>query len=117
MSDYTYDATVIDVHDGDTVTLDVDLGFGTWIRGMRIRLFGINAPELPTPEGKAAAAFLQELFIAGGQDVVLESIKDRADKYGGRWLGIIRLRGKSVNDLMVAIGHAKPWDGKGTKPV
>ena len=83
MSDYTYDAVVRAVHDGDTLTLDVDLGFSTWIHKRVIRLFGIDAPELATPEGIVSQAFLRSLLPIGSP-VVLESIKDRADKYGGR---------------------------------
>ena len=116
MSDYTYDALVRDIHDGDTVILDVDLGFKVWISRMNVRLFGINAPELATPEGESAKAFLNSLLHIGDK-VILQSQKDHADKYGGRWLGIILQGGHSVNDAMVGAGHAKPWDGKGTKPV
>lgn len=120
---YEYRARVVKVHDGDTVVLDVDLGFRTWIRDMAIRIFGINAPELSTPEGKAAAAFAATLAPVG-MEVTLFSQKDRADKYGGRWLGDLGLAAlvqgeapRMFSELMVVTGHAKPWDGKGTKPV
>lgn len=115
MSDYSYDAAVIFVHDGDTVELDVDLGFKTHVR-MCVRLWGINAPELATPEGLEAAAYLRQLLPLGSR-ATLNSFKDRADKYGGRWLGsIINLEGYNVNEVMVVKGHAKLWDGKGPKP-
>lgn len=117
MSDYRYNAVVRAVHDGDSLSLDVDLGFGTWIRGRAFRLFGINAPELGTRAGKDARAYLLGLLPVG-TPVELESIKDRPDKYGGRYLGIIRINGLvSVNDLLVKEGHAVSWDGKGAKPV
>lgn len=116
--DYHYDAVVDNVHDGDSVTLSIDLGFSQWWRGMHIRLFGINAPELSTPEGKASLAYLQTL-LKPGAPVLLESIKDKADKYGGRYLGVLYLPGElgSINDRMVASGHAVVWDGQGPKPV
>ena len=115
MSDYRYDAKLHEVHDGDTVTLDVDLGFCVSQR-MHIRLYGINAPEINTDEGKASKSQLEHLLSTPG-DLVLESIKDRADKYGGRYLGILRLGGVDINSKMVLAGYAKAWDGKGVKPV
>lgn len=116
MSDYHYDAVVCAVHDGDTVTVDVDLGFSIWHRGMRVRLYGINAPELNTEAGKAARVFLSGALPVG-QKVTLQSFKDRADKFGGRWLGnILDADMNLVNAAMVRAGHAKVWDGKGVKP-
>lgn len=114
---YEYRATVLRVHDGDTVVLDVDLGFRNHIVEMPIRILGINAPELATPAGKEAAAFAQEL-LPPGTVVMLSSDKDRADKYGGRWLGELALPdGRDFGGVMVHTGHALPWDGKGAKPV
>lgn len=125
MSDYRYDAVVTKIHDGDTVTLDVDLGFNVWHRGMNIRFYGIQAPELSTDKGKAALAYLRT-FVKEGDRAVLESVKDKEDKYGGRWLGTIWIWVAkpnsndvvliSLNKTMLDSGHAVPWDGKGPKP-
>jgi endonuclease YncB( thermonuclease family) len=57
---------VIDVYDGDTVTVDLDLGFHVWKRGEKIRLAHIDAPELrgeSQAEGKAAGDFLRDLVL------------------------------------------------------
>ena len=115
MSDYTYDAVVVRVKDADTAVVDVDFGFNVWWRDTVIRLLGINSPELNCPAGKAAHAFLQELLPVGCR-VLLESYKDKPDKFGARWLGILWKDGQSVNDLLVKAGHAVIWDGKGKKP-
>ena len=114
MSDYSYDAVLVDVHDGDTVTLDVDLGFST-TRRMHVRLFGINSPEMSTDAGMPAREHLRSLLRGPG--LVLMSIKDRADKYGDRYLGILWIGNKNMNQQMVDDGFAKSWDGKGVKPV
>lgn len=114
--DYTYNAVVVSIHDGDTLTLDVDLGFGIWHKGMVIRFLGMDAKELKTPEGQEAYGFLKEQLPVGAK-VILNSYKDRADKYGGRWLGTIMYGNLSINLLMVKTGHATAWDGKGEKPV
>lgn len=113
---YEYRAACVRVVDGDSIVLDVDLGFNAHLTKMAIRLIGINAPELRTPEGKAAKAFAANLCPPGTL-VTLESHKDRADKYGGRWLGEVVLADLTVlNELLVAAGHAVRWDGKGVKP-
>ena len=47
MSDlYTYKATCVRVYDGDSVTLDIQLGFNMAMLNQKIRLFGINTPEI-----------------------------------------------------------------------
>ena len=110
---FTYAAKCVAVHDGDTVTLNVDLGFRLCQRGLAIRLNGINAPELNTDAGKAAQAWLASRLL--NQDVTLHSIMDRQEKYG-RILGEIWLGDENVNMSLVAAGHAKYWDGKGARP-
>ena len=45
---YEYKTKIVKVVDGDTVDVDIDLGFGVWLRKQRVRLFGINTPESRT---------------------------------------------------------------------
>ena len=52
---YEYKATIIKVVDGDTVDVDIDLGFDVWLRNQRIRLFGIDCPESRTRNKKEKA--------------------------------------------------------------
>jgi micrococcal nuclease len=109
---YRYHAFVRRVIDGDTVVLDVDLGWNTWRRNEPVRLLGINAPELNCEEGRLAAEFLVGLVERYGEFgcVLLESHRDRKDKYG-RMLG--RLWGVhgdgeliDLNREMVEAGYA-----------
>lgn len=129
-----YAAVIASIHDGDTVEVDIvlvkagklrkdrDLGFnvhrepgGVLLRGQSVRVFGMNAPELATPEGKAAVAYLRTV-LATGDAVTL--LSHGWDKYGGRIDGEITLRdGTNLADVMIAAGHARPWDGRGPKPV
>lgn len=112
---YEYKAVLRDVHDGDTVTVDVDHGFHVWTHGMHIRLFGINAPELRTPEGIVARDFLMTQLSIGAT-LLLRSHRDQADKYGGRWDGNLFTATFAadgsytievdINALMVSSGHA-----------
>ncbi|MCB1502696.1 MAG: thermonuclease family protein [Bauldia sp.] len=105
---YTYRAEVVDVIDGDTIDVHIDLGFYVWIRYQRIHLFGIDAPAMGETAGDAAKAQLESLI--GGKTVILKSMRgeDSPDRQGsfGNWLGIVYLDGKSINDAMVASGHA-----------
>lgn len=109
---YHYKAKVVSVYDGDTCTIDIDLGLHTWIRGEKIRLNRINAPELRGKErakGLASRDFLKSLIL--DKEIIIETIKDTKEKYG-RYLGEIWLKdsdGKfsNINDEMVRNKFAK----------
>jgi endonuclease YncB( thermonuclease family) len=114
---YIYKAVLVSVHDGDTVTLDVDLGFHVTVR-IAARLYGINAPELSTFEGKTARVHLSDLLgihpgvpAAVPEPLTIHTFKDPGDKYG-RWLAV--LFNDSVGDVnqrMVTEGFAVAYDG------
>jgi endonuclease YncB( thermonuclease family) len=71
----------------------------------RLRLRTIQAPELPTEEGKAAKAALEAL-VADGE---LEVRTYKPDQYG-RWLADIRnADGLDVGTAMLTAGHATPY--------
>lgn len=100
---FNYRAKVLNVVDGDTVDLEVDVGFDWHFNG-RFRLFGINAPERYAIGGREATAHLLSL-IPIGSPVLLDSMKDKRDKYG-RYLATILADGIDVNMKMVQDGHA-----------
>ena len=109
---YHYKAIVTSVYDGDTCTVDIDLGLNTWIRNERLRLNRINAPELTgkdKPEGLKSRDFLKAKI--NGKEITIETIKDRKEKYG-RYLAEVWLEEKkgkfiNINDLLVTEGFAK----------
>lgn len=107
-----YPARVVDVHDGDTVHLDLDLGFGIIFNSHDLdgkpvnscRVYGINAPELATDAGKAALAFAETLLHPGDHVMV---VSHSWDKYGGRFDGTITLAdGRDFATLMLESGNA-----------
>lgn len=113
-NDYRYKAKVVNIHDGDTMTLDVDLGFYITVR-MLCRLHGLNARELSEVGGPEARLTLEAL-CPYGSDVEVQSIT--VDKYAGRFDAIVlNTLGLDVNEIMIEDGYAIPWDGKGKKPV
>lgn len=108
---YEYAARLTRIIDGDTWTLDIDLGLNTWAHGQRIRAAGINAPELATPEGQTARAWVGAWFAKHAPDcvVTVRTTKDRDDNYG-RLLGTITAAdGACLNTDMLAAGQAVPW--------
>ena len=108
---YIYKAVVTSVYDGDTCTVDIDLGLRTWIKGEKIRLNRINAPEVRGAEKEAgikARDFLRTIILDA--DIILQTFKDSKGKYG-RYLGEIWAKHESggyynVNDLLVEQGYA-----------
>ena len=99
---YTYTAQLVRVIDGDTVVLNIDLGFKTYRMNESYRLAGINAPELSTPTGVLAKTHLEGL-ISGPKKLVVHTTK--ADKYG-RYLVNIEIPGGMVSDRMITDGFA-----------
>jgi endonuclease YncB( thermonuclease family) len=106
---YRYRAEVLDVHDGDTYRLRVDLGFRCAVT-IQCRLHGVDCPELNTPEGKEARHFamnwLMPYYPEAPGLVVIESYKDQ--RSFERWVCQVWLRdGRSVGDVLVAAGHGR----------
>ncbi|MCG3211267.1 MAG: hypothetical protein FOGNACKC_04910 [Anaerolineae bacterium] len=108
---YHYRALVRSVYDGDTCTVDIDLGLKTWIRGEKLRLNRINAPELrgaERPQGLLSRDFLKEQIE--GKEIYIQTIKDQQEKYG-RYIAEIWLQSGddwiNINDLLVQQGFAR----------
>ncbi len=107
---YQYKARVTDVYDGDTITVDIDLGFGIWQKGQKVRLHGINTPEIrgeSRPNGIKARNWLRGRIE--NREVILTTFKDRKGKYG-RWLADVRCDGLNMNEELVRLGFAEVVD-------
>jgi len=92
----TFTARVVSVHDGDTITALADGN-----RQVKVRLAGIDAPELGQPYGQAAKGRLSKL--AFGKTVEIEvSDKDR----WGRTIGVVEIDGKPAGEVMISEGLA-----------
>jgi endonuclease YncB( thermonuclease family) len=116
---YLYNATVVDVHDGDTFSVVIDRGFfdylGSTAHPIPVRILGINARELTQDGGPEARDNLAALLPVGSP-VVLATAKP--DKYAPRWDAAVQT--PTIPDLataLIATGWAAAYDGTGTKPV
>lgn len=97
---YTYAATVERVVDGDTLWAFIELGFGIRVRE-KLRLAGIDTPELGTPEGERARKFVCGLLPPGAM-IVIHSSKD--DKYGRFVADVFCETGTASADEIISYG-------------
>ena len=93
---YEYRCKVVHIVDGDTVDVDIDLGFGVWLKKERIRMYGIDTPESRTRDkvekkfGLASKEYVKAYLPIGSMQVLKTEIdKSGEDKKGkfGRILG------------------------------
>lgn len=129
---YHYHAIIQKVVDGDTVEIDIDLGLSVWAHNEKIRLYGINTPEVygvkkGSPEwerGNLASEFVKQQ-LKEKDEVIIETIKDKKEKFG-RYLAIIYLKVDlnvltgltdirnigdfyCLNDILIAKGLARKY--------
>ena len=116
---YEYSATVLTVHDGDTLRLNIDLGFDVFEGNMDMRLFGVDAPELKRPDklGEKSRDALKAWLVAHPGPYVVTTVKDKTEKFG-RYLvkTFIAPDGHEMITDQKAAGYLKPYTGKGPKP-
>ena len=116
---YEYKCKIVKIIDGDTVDVDLDLGFGIWLRDERVRLNGIDTPESRTSDkveqvfGIAATDRLNSLL--GGEAILLSQVTKGGENMKGKFgriLGNFRtLDGKNVGDVLQEEGHAVAYHG------
>lgn len=114
-----YNVKVVKVVDGDTVDVDIELGFGVWLTDERVRVVGIDTPESRTSDkvekvfGLAAKARLKELL---NEEAILITQDDKhgEDMKGkfGRVLGDFRVGGRTVTEILIEEGHAVAYHGQ-----
>ena len=100
---YEYECKIVRVIDGDSIVVDIDLGFGLWIHGEYIRLFGVDCPECRSRDKEEKAAGLAakkfvERFLQVGETYTLNT-QDKG-KFG-RYLGTISNETETVNKALI----------------
>ena len=115
---YEYKCKIVKVVDGDTVDVDIDLGFGVWLNDERVRIMGIDTPESRTRDtvekkfGLAAKKRLKELLgpTAILKTQVSKSGEDLKGKFG-RILGDFVVGDRTVTEILIEEGHAVAYFG------
>ncbi len=117
---YEYNCTITRVVDGDTIDVDIDLGFGTWRCGERIRLYGVDTPECRTRDKQEKAAgllakkFVQDALHVGGT----YKLETREKGKFGRFLGVIKIAGDlTINTALVTEHLAVPYMGQSKQEI
>jgi micrococcal nuclease len=119
---HEYKAKVVKIIDGDTIDVDIDVGFSIIIAKQRIRLYGIDTPESRTRDkeekfyGKLAAQFLKDRCKKGSY-ITLRTYLDKRGKFG-RILGeIIALDGTNLNKQMIKEHLAVEYFGQSKESI
>jgi len=106
---YEYRAYVRKVYDGDTITVDIDLGFDVVLRSQKIRLSGINTPEVRGAQREAGLKSRDALRDKiSNRWVIVKTKQDKKGKYG-RWLGEIWFDDACINDWLLSEGLAEKY--------
>ena len=124
---FEYRCKIVRVIDGDTVDVDIDLGFGVWLKKQRIRLYGIDTPESRTRDleekkyGLVAKEFVKA-HLPVDSIRTLTTVKDKTGKYG-RILGKFKAYDSytdawvNLNQLMIIKHHAVEYHGQSKEDI
>ena len=115
---HEYKVKILKVVDGDTVDVDIDLGFGIWLKKERVRIMGIDTPESRTSDkvekvfGLAAKARLSSLL---GADAILQTQVHKGEDMKGKFGRILgnftTMNGEHCADVLLREGHAVAYSG------
>ena len=117
---YTYSAQVTKIIDGDTIEIDLDLGFGVWYRNQRVRLNGIDTPESRTSDksekvfGTLSKNKVKEFIDKCEGQIILHTVLSDSEEKFGRLLGkIINPKDNAVlNDWLITSHYAVAYNGE-----
>ena len=111
---YEYRCKLRKVVDGDTVDIDIDLGFGVWLQNERVRLFGIDTPESRTRDLE------EKKYGLAAKEVLKTKEYDAKGKFG-RILGELwrtsTLADKSLNDYLIDTFNAVAYHGQSKEDI
>ena len=125
---FEYSCVITKIIDGDTVDVDIDLGFDCWLRKQRIRLYGIDAPESRTRDkqekryGLAAKKFVMDFIPVGSSAIIITKEKGKYGRYlgdlkaGGKWRDM-KVGGKWLCKELLKHHHAVQYFGQSKKDI
>lgn len=103
---YEYKATVKRIIDGDSLILDIDLGFYMFMNETKIRLYGLDTPEMASEDPLLrlqAVLATRYLFdnLQIGEKVIIKTVLDKREKYGRLLATIITKDGLNINEGLI----------------
>jgi micrococcal nuclease len=103
---YEYKATVKRIIDGDTLVLDIDLGFYMFMNETKIRLYGLDTPEMNSEDPLLRLqAILATRYLFDnlniGEKVIIKTVLDKREKYGRLLATIITKEGFNINEGLI----------------
>ena len=118
---YEYTCKVVKVIDGDTADVDIDLGFGVWMKKQRVRFYGVDTPESRTRdlEEKKYGLMAKEMVLAHlpiGSTQILRTHKDGVGKYG-RILGSFVVDDTTLNQMLIDTHNAVAYFGQSKEDI
>jgi micrococcal nuclease len=121
VSVFEYNCKIVKVVDGDTADVDIDLGFGVWLKKQRIRFYGIDTPESRTIdlEEKKYGLMAKEMVLAHlpiGSTQILRTHKDGVGKYG-RILGSFVVGDTTLNQMLIDTHNAVAYFGQSKEDI
>ena len=114
---FLYKCTIQRIVDGDTVDVNIDLGFGIWLYKERVRVAGIDTPEKRTRDKVEkifglAATDKAHTLIPEGSNCIIRTRRDKAGKYGRTMGDFVLEDGTLYTDVMIETHHAVPYEGQ-----
>ena len=114
---FEYNAIVVKVVDGDTVDVDIDLGFSVWLKKQRVRLYGLDTPESRTRDKEekkygllAKSKVLEHCPI--GSKIKVKTQKGKSKGKYGRILGeLISDKSVNVNRFLIDNNYGVDYHG------
>ena len=116
---HEYKVNILKVVDGDTVDVDIDLGFGIWLRKERVRVMGIDTPESRTSDkvekifGLAAKNRLSSLL--GAEAILHTQVSKKGEDMKGKFGRVLgnftSINGEKCAAVLVREGHAVTYQG------
>jgi micrococcal nuclease len=119
---YEYNCKIVRIIDGDTVDVDIDLGFAVWLNKQRIRLFGVDTPESRTRDavekkfGIMAKNFVKGRLPVGSMQILRTRLDDSRGKFG-RILGEFVLDDTTLNQLLIVTNNGVPYFGQSKEEI
>ena len=116
---HEYKVNILRVVDGDTVDVDIDLGFGMWLRKERVRVMGIDTPESRTSDKMekifGLAAKNRLISLLGAEAILHTQVSKKGEDMKGKFgrvLGnFVSLNGEKCAAVLVREGHAVAYQG------